>query len=176
MNLHILRVAITIAITAVVPSTAFVPSQQRRNRPVSFYHQLKHQHHHYDNDIKRTNIYSATNKDDEIYDFFDEEFDDEDEEDARNSLSTDEKKKLAKDFFAHVLDYNEDEMKPEEVHIILFNQNTSREGVHTLEFPKDSGNNIILAFESKEECEEFSMNLKKQHFFDPVVSLISMIG
>ena len=114
---------------------------------------------------------------DEFYDFFGDEFDnvndsDEDEDDylrKNQNLSKDEKKQLAKSFFANILDYDEDEMKPEEVHIILFNPNTNKEGVHTIEFPKDSGNNIILAFESQVECEQFSMNLKEQHFFDPVV-------
>mmetsp|Transcript_25539 Transcript_25539/g.52247 ORF Transcript_25539/g.52247 Transcript_25539/m.52247 type:complete len:237 (-) Transcript_25539:616-1326(-) len=49
--------------------------------------------------------------------------------------------------------------KPERVHIILFNPGTNQEGVHTVEFPKGSGNNVILAFESKDECEKFSENL-----------------
>ncbi len=64
----------------------------------------------------------------------------------------------------------DEEMKPEDVHIILFNPDTDREGVHTIEFPKESGNNMILAFESREECEEFSASLKRQQFFDPTVS------
>lgn len=61
----------------------------------------------------------------------------------------------------------DDDMKPEDVHIILFNPDTDREGVHTIEFPKDSGNNMILAFESRAECEQFSASLKQQKFFDP---------
>lgn len=103
----------------------------------------------------------------EYYDFFNDEYDDQ-EDYIRYNFSQAEKKKLAKSFFAEVLEYDEEQMKPEEVHIILFNPNTNREGVHTIEFPKNSGNNIILAFESKDECEQFSMNLKEQHFFDPV--------
>jgi len=57
--------------------------------------------------------------------------------------------------------------KPSEVHIILFQPSTEDEGVHTIEYPKGSGNNIILAFESKLECDLFAANLKEQHFFNP---------
>lgn len=56
---------------------------------------------------------------------------------------------------------------PEEVHIILFNPDSEQEGVHTVEFPKGSGNNVILAFESRSDCERFAGILKAQHFFDP---------
>jgi len=42
--------------------------------------------------------------------------------------------------------------KPEDVYIILFNPGTEQEGVHTVEYPKGSGNNVILAFESKENA------------------------
>lgn len=65
-------------------------------------------------------------------------------------------------------DKDDVKMKPEDVHVILFNPNTEREGVHTIEYPKDSGNNTILAFESKVECERFSINLKEQNFYNPV--------
>mmetsp|Transcript_7305 Transcript_7305/g.13106 ORF Transcript_7305/g.13106 Transcript_7305/m.13106 type:complete len:252 (-) Transcript_7305:334-1089(-) len=59
-------------------------------------------------------------------------------------------------------------VKPEDVHIILFNPNTDEEGAHTIESPKGSGNNILLAFESENECIEFAFILKQQQFFDPV--------
>jgi hypothetical protein len=68
--------------------------------------------------------------------------------------------------FQFIFEVDEDD-KPEDVHIILFNPDTDREGVHSIEFPKDSGHNMILAFESKAECEQFSRSLKEQHFFDP---------
>jgi hypothetical protein len=59
--------------------------------------------------------------------------------------------------------------KPEVVNIILFKPDTSEEGVHTVEFPKGSGNNVILAFESMKECGAFAAMLKAQQFFDPTV-------
>ena len=68
--------------------------------------------------------------------------------------------------FQFIFEVDEDD-KPEDVYIILFNPDTDREGVHSIEFPKDSGHNMILAFESKAECEQFSRSLKEQHFFDP---------
>ena len=61
--------------------------------------------------------------------------------------------------------------RPEDVHIILFKPDTEEEGVHTIEYPKGSGTNVILAFESKEECTRFAATLKAQHFFDPSVRL-----
>jgi len=70
------------------------------------------------------------------------------------------------DAYQFIFDIDEDS-KPEDVFIILFNPDTEREGVHTLEYPKDSGLNKILAFESKEECEQFAASLKDQQFFDP---------
>jgi|AntRauTorckE5430_2_1112549.scaffolds.fasta_scaffold01139_2 hypothetical protein len=72
-----------------------------------------------------------------------------------------------KESFQFIFDIDEDSM-PEDVFIILFNPDTEREGVHTIEFPKGSGNNMILAFESKQECGQFSESLKEQDFFDPV--------
>ena len=152
---HLTIAIITFSIILGYTAPAFVPSQP------SF-----HRCH-----MKSTQMNSATNKND-FYDFFDEYIDDDDDnEEYFRNMSASEKKKLNKSFFADVLNYDETIMKPDEVHIILFNPNTEREGVHTIEFPKDSGNNIILAFECRVECEQFSMKLRDQHFFDPVVSL-----
>lgn len=61
----------------------------------------------------------------------------------------------------------EDSPKPRDVFVILFCANTDDEGIHTIEFPKGSGNNMILAFESVTECEDFAGTLRDQHFFDP---------
>jgi len=101
-----------------------------------------------------TTVFSSTNENknnlDDSFGYFDEEF---------NRITGD------KDF-SFIFDVDED-MKPEDVHIILFNPETDREGVHTIEFPKGSGNNMILAFESRSECEQFSQFLKDQQFFDP---------
>jgi hypothetical protein len=158
-----------IYITSNIASAAFLPplQQQQQQQPLS--RKLISSF----TSFKRTNgnlcrSIMDDNKD-EFYDFFGDEDEEDDYLTKNQNLSKDEKKQLAKSFFANILDYDEDEMKPEEVHIILFNPNTNKEGVHTIEFPKDSGNNIILAFESQVECEQFSMNLKEQHFFDPVV-------
>ncbi len=90
-------------------------------------------------------------------------------EEYHRSLTPLEKQQMAKDFFSKVLNYN-DEMRPECVHIILFNVGTNREGAHTIEFPKNSGNNVLLAFEEEAECDQFTIELKEQEFFDPVVS------
>jgi len=57
--------------------------------------------------------------------------------------------------------------KPEAVFIISFQQ-----GIHSIEYPKGSGNNVVLAFESKEACGKFAENLRAQHFFDPMVRVI----
>jgi hypothetical protein len=59
---------------------------------------------------------------------------------------------------------------PEKVHVVLFNPETAQQGAHTIEFPKGSGNNVILAFESSAACHKFAQLLKQQHFFDPMVS------
>jgi Protein of unknown function (DUF3110) len=54
--------------------------------------------------------------------------------------------------------------KPESVFIIAFQR-----GIHSVEYPKGSGNNVVLAFESKEACDKFAKDLRAQHFFDPMV-------
>ena len=61
--------------------------------------------------------------------------------------------------------------RPESVHIILFNPQTKQEGMHTIEFPRNSGNNLVLAFESKSECDRFASQLAESgrgSFSDPV--------
>jgi hypothetical protein len=57
---------------------------------------------------------------------------------------------------------DEETVRPENVHIIVFNPGTEEQGVHTIEFPKGSGLNIILAFESQPECENFAAMLKQE--------------
>ena len=66
----------------------------------------------------------------------------------------------------------EDKPKPKDVFIILFQPDTDDEGVHTVEFPKGSRNNVILAFESMKECEVFADILKSQEFFEPQVCIV----
>ena len=46
--------------------------------------------------------------------------------------------------------------KPEIVYIMMYNPGTPEEGVHTTEYPKGSGADVMLAFESLEECVAFS--------------------
>lgn len=136
--------SIIVILTALVAASAFVP---RHGNPFLTKHGYATN--------QRMALFSSANKNnvgDESYGFFDEE----------------EFKRIArqKESFEFIFDIDDD-MKPEDVHIILFNPDTDREGVHTLEFPKGSGNNMILAFESKEECEQFSATLRDQKFFDP---------
>lgn len=56
---------------------------------------------------------------------------------------------------------------PESVHIILFHPDTPKQHVHTIEFPKNSGNNLILAFESGGDCVNFARMLRDLEFADP---------
>ena len=61
---------------------------------------------------------------------------------------------------------------PESVHIILFNPETPNQNIHTLEIPKGSGNNMILAFEDGADCGMFAQNLRELEFVDPSVSVL----
>lgn len=59
---------------------------------------------------------------------------------------------------------------PEIVYIIIFNAGTEEQGVHSIEFPKGSGHNILLAFESSDECADFAEMLTRDqiHFQNPL--------
>ena len=50
----------------------------------------------------------------------------------------------------------------EKVHIIIFHAGTEEQGVHTIEFPKGSGRNYLLAFEILSECELFMNSLQQE--------------
>jgi len=131
-----------IVIIFFLATDAFVPMNAFLNKNLSTRH--------------RVTFFSSSNRNnngDDSYGFFD------DEEVDRIARQ--------KESFQFIFDIDED-CKPEDVFIILFNPDTEREGVHTIEFPKGSGNNMILAFESKQECGKFSQSLKEQDFFDPV--------
>lgn len=65
---------------------------------------------------------------------------------------------------------------PEDVFIIVYNPDTEEQGVHTLEVPKGSGINFILAFEDEEVCRSFCASLRDQQFFDPKVKEIKLIS
>ena len=69
--------------------------------------------------------------------------------------------------------------RPESVNVILFNPQTKQEGMHTIEFPKGSGNNIVLAFESRSECDRFAEQLAEsgeEFFSEPVTYEIPTDG
>jgi Protein of unknown function (DUF3110) len=77
------------------------------------------------------------------------------------------------------------EDRPEQVHVIWFKPNTDEQGVHTIEYPKGSGSNFVLAFESKEACDKFAESLQAQHFdnlqpmefeLDSLESFCDMLG
>lgn len=51
--------------------------------------------------------------------------------------------------------------RPEVVYVIMYNPGTEQEGIHTMEFPRGSQTDLLLAFESIEDCVGFS-NLLRQ--------------
>merc|ERR1712150_428261 len=55
---------------------------------------------------------------------------------------------------------------PDGVFIVLFDPDTDNEGAHTIEYPKESGTNFLLAFEKKYDCQVFSNALKSTQFSD----------
>jgi hypothetical protein len=62
--------------------------------------------------------------------------------------------------------------RPLTAFIILFRPGTQDEGVHTIAYPRKSGNNVILAFEAKQDCDKFAGVLKEQDFFEPQVRVV----
>lgn len=64
--------------------------------------------------------------------------------------------------------------KPNDVYVILFNPGTEKEGVHTVEYPRGSGNNVIMAFELKAECQKFSNVLEDQQFYEPFAQEVNL--
>ncbi|KAL3935152.1 MAG: hypothetical protein SGBAC_009269 [Bacillariaceae sp.] len=51
--------------------------------------------------------------------------------------------------------------RPEVVFVIMYNPGTEQEGIHTMESPRGSETDLLLAFESIEDCVGFS-NLLRQ--------------
>lgn len=67
---------------------------------------------------------------------------------------------------------NNERPTPEKVHVVVIHAGTINQGAHTIEYPKGSGNNVILAFESLEACRKFAASLEEQHLFaDPTVRI-----
>lgn len=57
--------------------------------------------------------------------------------------------------------------RPEHVHVILFDANTDKQGIHSIEYPKGSGSNFVLAFQSLAACQKFVAALKAQKLGRP---------
>jgi hypothetical protein len=55
--------------------------------------------------------------------------------------------------------------KPDIIYIIMYNPGTDQEGVHTTEYPKESGSEVMIGFESIEDCINFSNMLKSDPAF-----------
>jgi hypothetical protein len=70
------------------------------------------------------------------------------------------------DTFSASSQYENDNTRPETVHCIFFQPGTEEQGMHTVEQPAGSGNNMVLAFESKEACDNFATRLRDLQFFD----------
>ena len=51
--------------------------------------------------------------------------------------------------------------KPDIVYIIMYNPSTPEEGIHTMEHPRGSQEDLLLAFESLEECVSFSRSIEE---------------
>ena len=49
---------------------------------------------------------------------------------------------------------------PDVVYILIYNQGTPQEGIHTVEYPKGSESDVLLAFEDLAECYKFAEMLK----------------
>lgn len=163
-TLHLKAFSLILSTCASISSAAFLPPQHQSmtNKGITFFHPRHNMH---------TALHSLTDRDGE-FGYFDEESDYEDDFDFENELTQNDKKRMAKAYFEEAFDYNDgDRIKPEEVHIILFNPNNEREGVHTVNF---RGDDIILAFESRLECLEFSLKLREQNFFEPVPQEINL--
>jgi Protein of unknown function (DUF3110) len=57
------------------------------------------------------------------------------------------------------------------VYIVSFQKCGIQRGVHSIEYPKGSGSNVILAFASQPACHKFAETLRAQQFFDPTVRI-----
>lgn len=55
----------------------------------------------------------------------------------------------------------EEDAKPEVVYIIMYNGGTDQEGIHTINFPRGTETDLLLAFESLEDCIELATVIKE---------------
>jgi hypothetical protein len=51
--------------------------------------------------------------------------------------------------------------RPDVVYVIMYNPGTEQEGIHTMEFPRGGETDLLLAFESIEDCVNFSNKLRQ---------------
>lgn len=51
--------------------------------------------------------------------------------------------------------------RPDVVYVIMYNPGTEQEGIHTMEFPRGEETDLLLAFESIENCVNFSNMLRQ---------------
>jgi hypothetical protein len=161
---------ILLLLLEVAPIVAFLstPNHHRRGLPSftrkSYRHEVQRKNTCHD----MTQLFSATDKN-----FDDEALNTEEELRQRIRKQREVQAEIVPEMDMDVdvdmdMDTDMDELPiPDNVYIILFNPDTEREGVHTIEFPKGSGQNIILAFESEIECHIFSNSLKEQNFYAP---------
>eukprot|EP00568_Trieres_chinensis_P000589 CAMPEP_0183293946 /NCGR_PEP_ID=MMETSP0160_2-20130417/2455_1 /TAXON_ID=2839 ORGANISM="Odontella Sinensis, Strain Grunow 1884" /NCGR_SAMPLE_ID=MMETSP0160_2 /ASSEMBLY_ACC=CAM_ASM_000250 /LENGTH=164 /DNA_ID=CAMNT_0025455163 /DNA_START=85 /DNA_END=579 /DNA_ORIENTATION=+ len=69
------------------------------------------------------------------------------------------------DYYIALATQYEGYTRPEIVYIMMYNPGTQDEGVHSTEYPKGSGTEVVLAFESLEECNYFSSMLREDPNF-----------
>jgi len=50
--------------------------------------------------------------------------------------------------------------RPDVVHIIMYNPSTPQEGIHTVQYPRGSENELLLAFESLDDCVTFARTIR----------------
>lgn len=64
------------------------------------------------------------------------------------------------------------------VYIVSFqkhgNKSNMMHGVHAIEYPKGSGNNVVLAFTNEESCNKFAQSLRSQRFFHATTQKMSI--
>ena len=69
------------------------------------------------------------------------------------------------DFLLEQASQNVASTKPDVIFILMYNPGTEQEGVHSTEYPKESGSEVMLGFESIEDCISFANMLKADPTF-----------
>jgi Protein of unknown function (DUF3110) len=55
----------------------------------------------------------------------------------------------------------DEDPKPEVVYVIMYNAGTEQEGVHTINSPRGADTDLLLAFESLEDCIQLANAIKQ---------------